>query len=77
MRKIIVTKNEQEESEEEISPKRRKDSEISPKRRRDSEISFGDTSSGYSSLSEQFAGIKSPLTSSTIIAFKSIGTFDL
>ena len=48
MRKIIVTKNEQEESEEEISPKRRKDSEIS----------LGDTSSGYSSLSEQFAGIK-------------------
>ena len=53
MRKIIVTKNEQEESEEEISPKRR----------RDSEISFEDTSSGYSSLSEQFAGIKSFLVS--------------
>ena len=47
MRRIILTKNGIESEEE-----------ISPKRRRDSEISFGDTSSGYSSLSDQFAGIK-------------------
>ena len=49
MRKIILTKNGDESAEEDISPKRR----------RDSEISSGDTSSGYSTLSEQFAGIKS------------------
>ena len=48
MRKIILTKNGAESEED-----------ISPKRRRDSEISSGDTSSGYSTLSEQFAGVKS------------------
>ena len=46
MRKIILTKKGLEEGEEDIAPKRR----------RDSEVSFEDSSSGYSSLSEQFAG---------------------
>ena len=45
MKKITLTKKDLEAEED-----------ISPKRRRDSEISFGDTSSGYSSLSDQFAG---------------------
>ena len=45
MKKITLTKKDLEAEED-----------ILPKRRRDSEISFGDTSSGYSSLSDQFAG---------------------
>ena len=46
MRKIILTKKGLEEEKEDVAPKRR----------RDSEVSFEDSSSGYSSLSEQFAG---------------------
>ena len=46
MRKITLTKKALEEGEEDVAPKKR----------RDSEVSFEDSSSGYSSLSEQFAG---------------------
>ena len=46
MRKIILTKKGLEEGGEDVAPKKR----------RDSEVSFEDSSSGYSSLSEQFAG---------------------
>ena len=53
MRKIILTKKGLEEEKEDIAPKRR----------RDSEVSFEDSSSGYSSLSEQFAGGHMDLTS--------------